>query len=120
VKRQLHISGGQLVGLVAEGPWPNLGQFYQRVASGAEVDEGELAYFEIQGDFAQPSAESDTEPLCYCMQIHRSELLTAVSQGCNSVFELTEQTGAGSICGGCHTCLNQLMEESSGPFGPKA
>jgi bacterioferritin-associated ferredoxin len=121
IRRTLHVFEGVLGGVVAEGPWPMLGRTYQRVASGDAVGRAELDHFKVHGDFpsAEVTGEFGPEPVCYCMQLEAESLIESIGQGCNSVHQLMESTGAGTICGGCQPSLHDLMDESSGPFGPR-
>ena len=119
IKRTLHVSANCVIGLVSEGPWRRLGECYQAVADLSPVSPQDIARFEATGELFEEQVEAEDDPVCYCMQLGKRDLRHRLSTDCNSVYELMEATGAGSICGGCHTELTALHAASAGPFGPK-
>ena len=42
---------------------------------------------------------------CYCLNVNREQVLTAIRAGCRSVDEIRAATGA---CGGCGSCRPEV------------
>ncbi|MBC8290276.1 MAG: (2Fe-2S)-binding protein [Planctomycetes bacterium] len=58
-----------------------------------------------------PETSTD-EIVCHCLQIHRSEILTAAeTQDANSVRCIMKSTDAGTGCTACHSRIRQLLAE---------
>ena len=54
----------------------------------------------------------DNSRICYCMKVHREELLTAIASGAQSIEALRDATRAGSGCGTCRSELLELLQEA--------
>lgn len=55
---------------------------------------------------------ADDQFVCQCMSVTRDDLLEAMCCGAATVKELSAQTGAGTVCGGCLPQLAELTAES--------
>jgi assimilatory nitrate reductase catalytic subunit len=64
---------------------------------------------ESTGDPEDP--DPDNPRICYCMKIHREELVAAVAAGARTVEELRKTTTAGTGCGTCRSELLALLRE---------
>ncbi len=53
----------------------------------------------------------DDQFVCQCMSVTRDDLLEAMCSGAATVKELSAQTGAGTVCGGCLPQLAELTAE---------
>lgn len=60
---------------------------------------------------SEPGDERADPRICYCMKIHREELVAAIAAGARSVEDLREQTTAGTGCGTCRSELLALLRE---------
>ncbi|MEA5006529.1 MAG: (2Fe-2S)-binding protein [Rikenellaceae bacterium] len=50
--------------------------------------------------------------ICHCNGIMKSEIVQAIKEkGLNSVEEVGEGTGAGTICGGCIPDIEDILKE---------
>src|SRR5262249_6592097 len=74
-----------------------------------------------RGKAGRPSGELVEAPplvplhdpiVCHCMLIARSELITVVEHGCQTVRSLSMHTGAGTVWGGCLPRLVELTAET--------
>ena len=54
----------------------------------------------------------DDQFVCQCMSVTRDDLVEAMCSGAATVNELSAQTGAGTVCGGCLPQLAELTAES--------
>ena len=62
---------------------------------------------------ARPKATDDPENprICYCMKIHRQQLVSAIAAGAHTVEMLRQATTAGTGCGTCRSELLALLRE---------
>lgn len=49
--------------------------------------------------------------ICYCLNVNEDEIKQAISEGANSVDDIKEATGAGTICGACIDEIAEVLEE---------
>src|SRR4051812_3125018 len=61
---------------------------------------------------ALPRSLADDQFVCQCMSVTRDDLLEAMCSGAATVKELSAQTGAGTVCGGCLPQLAELTAET--------
>jgi len=55
------------------------------------------------------------EPICQCMDIYKSELVAAIKEkGLKTIDEVGEATEAGTLCGGCHDEIQEVLDEVNG------
>jgi len=115
IKRELVLSGHNIVGITSQGHWDELGQIYQMVLEEEPVDQGQVALFRIEGilqrEFQLPVYQ-DHEIVCHCLQIRRGELRLAIEGGCRTANDLMEATGAGTVCGSCRVSLGEMVGQS--------
>ncbi len=115
-ERRLRFDGDALVGLVARGAWDELGRAHALVLGGETLDVPAQAAFRRTGSLAaprdEPGAHAADELVCYCMEVRESVLRDAVRAGAGTIEELSERTGAGTVCG---SCVPELMELVGGP-----
>ncbi len=57
----------------------------------------------------------EDEVICTCMDVYRSEIVKAIKEkSLKSVEDVGEETGAGTICGGCQEDIEAILEEING------
>ncbi|MCC6784473.1 MAG: (2Fe-2S)-binding protein [Planctomycetes bacterium] len=58
-----------------------------------------------------PSPRDDGNPrICFCRAVHEQTLLAAIRDGCHTLAQLIEHTGAGTGCSTCRGELSELLE----------
>ncbi len=109
--RQLHLLGGKIIELEAEGAWPGLGAAFERLLGGTAVDEDEIAAFETGGDLGTitPPARDAAEVVCRCSGATTAAIVSAIGQGCTDLDQISEATRAGVVCGGCIPILKEFL-----------
>lgn len=50
--------------------------------------------------------------ICVCKAVTDSQVMRAINEGSCTRRQLTQCTGAGSVCGKCVHCLNDLLNEN--------
>ena len=51
------------------------------------------------------------ETICFCMNVTVGDIEDAIKDGCSSLEEVIEKTGASTGCGGCLDNLTALVNE---------
>ena len=51
------------------------------------------------------------EVVCYCLNVTGGMIKDAVDNGANSLGEVQEVTGAGTVCGSCMDNVQHLVEQ---------
>lgn len=49
--------------------------------------------------------------VCYCQNVTNGMVKEAVDAGANTLEEVQEKTGAGTVCGGCVENVQRLVEQ---------
>lgn len=106
---------GRMVGASAIGGHGDISNLQESVAKRRPVWPWQRKHFLQTGLLTQRARPADvTEwpaatPVCNCMGVTRGQIGTAVSAGCASVEQVTEKTGAGSVCGSCKPLVADLL-----------
>lgn len=50
------------------------------------------------------------ETVCFCMNVTKGMIQDAVNSGANTLEEVQDITGAGTVCGGCLENVQQLVD----------
>jgi nitrite reductase (NADH) large subunit len=111
---------GKLIGALAFGEWPELNRVQEAFKQGRTFFPWQLLVFRLTGRLWLNAQSEDVTQwpietvVCQCNNITQGELTQQLSLGCASVAELSNTTGAGTVCGSCKPLLSQLVEQHSG------
>ena len=62
--------------------------------------------------YAERRTMMDLEKIvCYCQNVTNGMIKEAVDAGASTLEEVQEETGAGTVCGGCVENVQHLVEE---------
>lgn len=50
--------------------------------------------------------------ICSCNYVSESEIKASIDYGFSSIEDIADATGAGTCCGICHECIEQLIDAS--------
>lgn len=50
--------------------------------------------------------------ICSCNYVSESEINSYIDNGCSSIEDISDATGAGTCCGICHEFIEQLIDSS--------
>ena len=50
------------------------------------------------------------EVVCNCMGVTAGEIIAAINFGAGTIEEIQEATGAGPVCGGCISDIEELLK----------
>lgn len=113
--REIFLSKGRLVGATALGEWPEIGQMQEAIDRRMRVWPWHRIYFKRTGslwpetEFSNPREWPETAMLCTCGAVTRGEISSALNEGCNTIKEVSDRTGAALGCGTCKPLLSMLM-----------
>jgi len=114
--REVHVIEDRIVSVTVHGLWPELGKIQDRILDKLPVDNRILRTFKRTGSFelgATVMLEGDEQTICHCLQIKLGTLRQAYEDGSLSVAQLSEATGAGTVCGSCRPLLAKIMESTT-------
>ena len=115
VYRQLTIEHGRMVALIAVGPWGDLGRVVGCINENLRIWPWQLALFQQKGELwleREQESFADTATVCRCTGVTRGVLNEAVTNGCDTVEKLAQQTGASRVCGSCAPLLAEIVGRS--------
>ncbi|MAJ29467.1 hypothetical protein CBD41_09335 [bacterium TMED181] len=107
---QLEMTMGVITAARLNGPHPEAGRIIEAIRHKTPVSVEQWRKFETTGLLFEQAAQSDT--LCHCMQITRSEILGLVETSSCLQEQVMQETGAGTVCGGCRGEIAALCQSS--------
>jgi len=118
IQRHLTTRNGELLQIDARGPWDELGRACRALENAQHFSEDAFQQFLESGNlFDAPSRSPGPDDIvCPCLHLSRAQLERHVVNGCSSVQELREASGAGSVCGGCVNELAELAGSTGTPM----
>lgn len=113
--RKLLLRDHRIVGALGVGPWPEADRIRAAVSELRQPWGWQIRRFQKKGNLWPTEITDDVTQwppgamICSCLQIKHSQLTTACQQGCGTVEELAEKTGASTVCGSCRPLLSQMV-----------
>lgn len=114
--RELELKDGRLVGVTLFGEWDLISELYSRVLDKGKLSDEELKFFQNAGELTLKAKEpgvSEEEIICNCMLVSRGTINSCIKKGCTSREEVSKQTGAGTVCGGCIPTIQEMLGRAS-------
>ena len=115
--RRIVLREGRIVGAIAVGAGSEFPKLQDAVARGARVRSWQERRFARSGRLWRKSgtpdatAWSDDAILCTCTGITCGRVRSVHAQGCRTSQALSEETGAGQVCGSCRPLLEVIAGE---------
>lgn len=53
--------------------------------------------------------KKEDDIVCLCNHISRGAIQKAIDEGCDSVEDVCEKTGAGTVCGACKKLIEKMI-----------
>lgn len=103
-------AGGTVV-----GEWSQTHILQLAISEERFMTPSEQAAFEKDGNLPAGDALSDwpnNAIICNCTQTTKGTLSACISSGCTKLADLSDATGAGTVCGSCRPLLAQLCGET--------
>ena len=119
--------GGELLGALGVGPWPEDGRVRSLYEEGARLRPTEIEHFLATGDLILSGSLSrvaewpDHRVVCNCTGATKGRLVACLARCGRDPSKLAEETGASTVCGSCRPLVEELCGgESSAPARPVA
>lgn len=112
IKRQIELKDDTIVGLSAVGEWNELDSIIEMIFDEIKISGISQTNFVNQGNLltllaAKQYAKSDI--ICNCMSVEYDKIKTAISQGKTQLEQISKETGAGTVCGGCRSKIESIL-----------
>ena len=113
ILRILTLHEGELVRVHAEGPWQELSQVHALLLDRAPLTREALHQFSGSGHLLGPSpaqlAAGPDAILCQCLGLTRLTVESAMLRSAVTLEDLSRETGATTVCGGCTATIASLL-----------
>lgn len=111
VTAEIFLYKNKLIGFTYIGFLDVLPELCQMVLNQEPLSIDQKKLFKHLGRFTATQAPTIEEnaPVCYCMNVPYKTVIEAIQSGKKTLGEIIDDTGAGSVCGGCHTKINGLL-----------
>ncbi len=116
--RKLVLRRHRLVGVIAIGEWPSLNRVRETVLRQRMLWPWEIKRFIRTGEIWSDNKSSTVKQwpastlICHCRQVTRGKCTEAIAAGCYTVTEISQHTGAATVCGSCKSLLQQMLSSS--------
>ena len=115
IYRCLIIHQRKIIGAIGVGEWPEAGRIHEAILQGRKFWPWQLKGFISHGSPWGAGTQDNVAAwpagavICNCKSITRGTLSHAISEGCNTLESLIEQTGASTVCGSCKPRMEGLI-----------
>lgn len=114
--RELNLAGNKLVGVTNFCLWEDLTTISVMVLNGVTIDEQQEAQFLKNGlpTSVLPSISigEEKELICECMSVDRATIMSAIRSGATTPEQVSNRTGASTVCGSCRTKIMDILGTS--------
>lgn len=109
-RRELGLDAdGRVVSALVQGNWPSLGLLVRRVLERVPVTADAVERFPETGRLDAPSTRDPV--LCSCLVVPEKRVRECIADGAGSIAAVQARLGCGSVCGGCHPRVAELLGE---------
>ena len=97
-----------------EGPWDELSEVHRLLLENTMLSEQQMQRFTETGQLLESvSASASENIICQCLSIASQAIESAIAHGAATLEELSESTGATTVCGGCTSELASMVGSTS-------
>lgn len=110
---ELEVSNNKMIGIKAIMGWEDLPLACKFLLDEDVIEESILVNFELTGSLSQTIKTSDdSEIVCLCMSVPRHELQELINQGIKALDELSNRTGACTVCCSCEPKIKAMLGDN--------
>ncbi|UII34443.1 molybdopterin-dependent oxidoreductase [Fulvivirga ulvae] len=102
------VKGDKLVGAILMGDKLEFAEFKELIDSGTELSEKRM---QLLRSNKQPEPVSG-KLVCSCNNVGKGNIEQAIAEGCQSLNEVCQKTGAGLGCGSCKPEVQRILEST--------
>ena len=111
IYRELLLNNKTVVSATCHGLWNDLGHLLETCLQQKTLNRWQIALFQTEGElrlFDASNDLSDQAVICKCTGVTRGILKQGMAEGCKSVSDLSEKTGAARVCGSCAPLIAEM------------
>jgi len=125
VYRKIIVKNRRIVGAISVGEWKEQRRIQSLISNKKLLLPWQISRFKQTGNLLSDKDEADVKGwpssavVCNCTGRTRGEISNAIVNGCQSVEDVADKTGASTVCGSCKPLLVNLLDskESIKPVG---
>lgn len=107
---------GQIIGAQSIGDWPESRRIAELCRQATTVSLWQLLRFKFTGSLLGNQANKvvnwpNDAIVCQCMSVSKDRICDALASGCQTLNDVSKQTGASSVCGSCKPLVSELAAE---------
>lgn len=114
-QREILLNAGQIVGVKSIGFWDELGAVCEMIFNKTYIDSAYRENFLKNGyigDLQQTRTMQPTDLICECMSVSKERLEKVISQGVETLPDISKLTGACTVCRSCKPRIQELLGQS--------
>lgn len=114
--RKILLQRGRAIGAFGVGPWSECERLRTVIDAGGRIWPWQQARFQRTGNVWGSDSSVQQWPaaavICSCKNVTKAAIDLAVADGCASVAEVAQATGASTSCGSCQPLVKQILGSS--------
>ncbi len=112
---KLGVTNNQIVDLEIQGDWDELPIVCGMIIKNEPVEAQSLEQFKKSGTLIQPPRDNIKQPkiICYCMMVTQDVIQKKINSGCDSLDQISKETGACTVCKGCKFQILEMLGKAS-------
>lgn len=111
---ELRLDGNLIVGLTSYDVWDEVGEIQNMIVKQIPITAEQLELFRETGHL-RPEEKiicADTDIVCSCLQVDYGSILDVTKQGANTVEDISDPLGCGTVCGACLPQIREILGEN--------
>ncbi|MCH6258637.1 FAD-dependent oxidoreductase [Puniceicoccaceae bacterium K14] len=115
IYRMMLLKSDRIVGAIVVGDWNQTHHLQLATTENRFFSPIEQNRFIKTGTIDEPDSLQEWPNhaiVCNCMQVNKGQLMACMEKGCSKLEQITDQTGAGSVCGSCRPLIASLTGET--------
>lgn len=121
IYRKLVIKNHKIIGAIAVNDSTELDRIQENILNKRLIWPWNIQRFVKTGNLWPDENSGDVNQwpastvVCNCTGVTRGELTSVVSVGITTIEEITQKTGACSVCGSCRPLLSKMLDKAASP-----
>ena len=100
---------GQIVAMSGKGVWKEQSNVLKAMIQGKVVSNSEIENFQLTGGLESEQSNAN-QMVCRCVDLAYSTVEDLIISGVDNIATLKKQTGATTVCGGCTSVVENMLE----------
>ena len=99
----------QIVAMTGKGVWKEQSNVLKAMIQGQVVSGDEIENFQLTGGLESQKSNAN-QMVCRCVDLEYSTVEQLITLGVDNIATLKKQTGATTVCGGCTSMVENMLE----------